>query len=157
MERLLYSIPAALLRGFTTLAAQTDSITRWSSIYHMVLKYSEIREHVSKVEHADVKERLLCDDENQKVEELLRVLASLRSVTMKLKSKRMDILDAWNLFDGSIKEFQSFTIGLSQSANIVDSVPSPKFVKYRTVIEDSLSCSELRVVPHLLKNQSGDA
>lgn len=79
----------------------------------MPLRYSQLRENVSKVDHAEVKELLLCDDKSQEVEESVLVLVSLDSANMELQSKRTTILGAQNLFDGPITKFPSFTSQMS--------------------------------------------
>lgn len=67
MKRISYLIPATLLRQFTTQTAKKNNIARWSSTYLMLLRYSQVREHVPRVDNADVMELLLCDDKTKKL------------------------------------------------------------------------------------------
>lgn len=45
-------------------------------IYYMHLQYNHIREHIANVDHAEFKDKLLTEDGNQEVEDLLRRLSS---------------------------------------------------------------------------------
>lgn len=86
----------------------------------MVRRYVEILEYIRQVNHQDVKQLLLTEDENKEVSELLRRLSAMDSVTIELQSDSTTLLDARNLFVGLIQKYPRFSTRLSACFKIVE-------------------------------------
>ena len=86
---------------------------------------------------------------------LLRRLSALNSITIEIQSDSTSLVDARYLFDGQINKYPSLKNRLSSNADIVENETFECAVaKIQDGKEESLSLSEQRAVRHLLKNES---
>lgn len=100
MTKLFYLIHAALLRCQTHLTAQWANATRWSAIYEMMSRYSELKDYLSNIEYAEVTELLFTDHKNEEVDALRKCLQDLNSISGELQADSTTLADGRVLLQG---------------------------------------------------------
>ena len=157
MKKLKYQIPAAKLRSLTHLTAQTANETRWSSTYHMIRRYDEIRDHLPALNLPEINELLLDEDDELMVATLLKKLRGLDSGTKQLQSENVTIAEARGLFDAVMEKHPSTSSRLRPDADIVsDTAFESAIIKIQGGNENKLRVSEKKAVSHLLKQRSAE-
>ena len=119
MRRLKYAIPASKLRKFTDLRAKTKNVTRWSSTYKMLLRYTEIKSHLHALQLLELEPLIPTLVEDKRIEGLVKILADLNSVTVVLQSNATNLAMVRDLFDEIITVYSSTKNRLSANAAIV--------------------------------------
>jgi len=119
MGKLSYSIPAALLRQKTSLCAKRCNTTRWSSTFEMMQRYCNIRHHLPEIDHPEVQELLLSEEENSDTDALLKRLTDLNSVTVELQSDCTTLEDCRVLFDGVLEKYPLMKDRLGDKTSMV--------------------------------------
>ncbi|ETI41373.1 hypothetical protein F443_13387 [Phytophthora nicotianae P1569] len=108
MKRLRTLTQAAKLRLKTSLKPKLRQKTRWGSTYAMLARYFALREFIS-ADDEDLADVMPSPAANRRLKALLLELADIESVSMKLQSEDLNLLDARDLLDGLL-EFESAVI-----------------------------------------------
>ncbi|KAG3013494.1 hypothetical protein PC121_g9457 [Phytophthora cactorum] len=111
---------AAKLRVKTPLVSVLRQDTRWSSTFSMLDRYFRLREFLS-ADDEDIADLLPSRSVHRKLEDLLSKLRFVESISKKLQSDGLTLLDARYLFDGLLEQRPSFSNYLSLYADIVHS------------------------------------
>ena len=103
---------ASKLRSRTHVRPTRINVTRWSSIFQMLIRWSKLREPISQVDNwpQTVLEKIPTPSENQTILILINDLKKFDSVSKKLQiggNERLDLLEARSLFEGLLRDFQS--------------------------------------------------
>ncbi|GMF43775.1 unnamed protein product [Phytophthora fragariaefolia] len=118
MKRLRTISQAAKLRLKTSLRPKLGNETRWSSTYTMLARYFELREFIS-AEDEELDEEMPSPAANRRLKALLAQLADVESVSKKLQSKGLNLLDARDLLDGLLEIQPSFANYLGTYSGVV--------------------------------------
>ncbi|KAH9108336.1 hypothetical protein AeMF1_016490 [Aphanomyces euteiches] len=150
MRKLRRVVPAAKLRRLTPLKAKMKNSTRWSSTYHMLQRYVEIKPSVMMIGDREIDALLPSVGQDRLIDELLLVLKDLDTATLALQGEEMSLLDVRNLFDEAMDDYPSASSRLSPDADIV---ANPDFengvVKILSQMTNILNESERRSVERL--------
>ncbi|RHY05928.1 hypothetical protein DYB37_012316 [Aphanomyces astaci] len=119
MKKLKNLIPAAKLRRLTPLAVKTRNVTRWSSTYAMLRRYSDTKHFIRQVNDRSVLPYLLSSDQDKEVDKLLLLLADLNSATVALQSEVATMAFVRVLFDETMRTYPSARSRLGVDADIV--------------------------------------
>ncbi|KUF83720.1 hypothetical protein AM588_10000594 [Phytophthora nicotianae] len=118
MKRLRTLTQAAKLRLKTSLKPKLRQETRWGSTYAMLARYFALREFIS-ADDEDLADLMPSPAANRRLKALLLELADVESVSMKLQSEDLNLLDARDLLDGLLEVKPSFRHYLAPDADIV--------------------------------------
>ncbi|ETO77965.1 hypothetical protein F444_06899 [Phytophthora nicotianae P1976] len=118
MKRLRTLTQAAKLRLKTSLRPKLRQETRWGSTYAMLARYFDLREFIS-ADDEDLAELMPSPAANRRLKALLFELADVVSVSMKLQSVELNLLDARDLLDGLLEVKPSFYRYFAPNADIV--------------------------------------
>ena len=152
MSKLKNLIPAAKLRVHTKLKAKSRNVTRWSSTYEMLHRYSEIREFLPLLEINEIDEGLLSIRENRDADSLIEELKDCETVTKALQSDSTTMADVRTLFDAISKEYPATEKRLLADATIVSNKTfESAVVKIQQGNLDLLSHGEICAVDNLKK------
>lgn len=150
MTKLKQLIPAAKLRSFTHLKAKTKNATRWSSTFAMILRYTQIKEFLPRLEINEIDDFILSAKENRDIDSLLEELKDLESVSKTLQDDSTTMSDVRSLFDAVLESYPICEERLSPSAPIVlDKVFESALVQIQRGRSAELSPSQVRSVKHL--------
>ncbi|ETL40959.1 hypothetical protein F441_08203 [Phytophthora nicotianae CJ01A1] len=133
MRKLRTLKQAANLRTKTPLRAVLRQDTRWSSTFSMLKRYFRIREFIS-ADDDELADYLPSRTAHRKLAALLASLEDLESVSKRLQSNGLTLLDALYLFDGLMEIQPSFAKYIGKLARfclfqlLLDS-PTPDFEK----------------------------
>uniref|UniRef100_H3H9Q5 Uncharacterized protein n=1 Tax=Phytophthora ramorum TaxID=164328 RepID=H3H9Q5_PHYRM len=145
MRKLRALKQAAKLRTKITLATVLRQETRWSSTFAMLDRYARLREFLSDVDE-DIAELLPTRDTHRRLETLRDELRDVESISKKLQTDGLTLLEVRDLFDGLL-ELPDFASYLARATNIVH---SPEFesgvVKVLSKKTESLSRDERAVL-----------
>lgn len=122
MSCLIYPLRRAKLRELTDLAPVRIIETRWSSVNTLLQRYVKIREHLEKLDIAELQELLLERREEQNIDTLLDTMKKLNSITLKLQRDDVLIAQVRKLFDIVVKHMPTTNSRLDEDAEIVQSV-----------------------------------
>ncbi|POM57552.1 Hypothetical protein PHPALM_37916, partial [Phytophthora palmivora] len=120
MRRLRTITQAAKLRLRTSLRPKLRNETRWGSTYTMLARYFELREFIT-ADDEELAEEMPSPAANQRLKSLLTQLADVESVSKKLQTEDLTLLDARDLLDGLMEIQPSFNNYLAPRADIVHS------------------------------------
>ncbi|KAG4059585.1 hypothetical protein PC123_g5504 [Phytophthora cactorum] len=115
MRKLRTLNQAAKLRVKTPLVPVLRQDTRWSSTFSMLDRYFRLREFLS-ADDEDIADLLPSRSVHRKLEDLLSKLRFVESISKKLQSDDLTLLDARDLFDGLLEQRPSFSNYLCDSA-----------------------------------------
>ncbi|ETL95727.1 hypothetical protein L917_06512 [Phytophthora nicotianae] len=126
MKRLRTLTQAAKLRLKTSLRPKLRQETRWGSTYAMLARYFDLREFISADDEdlaelmpSPLAELMPSPAANRRLKALLFELADVESVSMKLQSVELNLLDARDLLDGLLEVKPSFYRYFAPNADIV--------------------------------------
>ncbi|ETN20376.1 hypothetical protein PPTG_03398 [Phytophthora nicotianae INRA-310] len=172
MKRLRTLTQAAKLRLKTSLKPKLRQETRWGSTYAMLARYFALREFIS-ADDEDLADLMPSPAANRRLKALLLELADVESVSMKLQSEDLNLLDARDLLDGLL-EFESAVIKVlggrakllsraekaalkpferktAEAADVTEKTAKVGFadriLKRRKVQEDKSAYSQLNAIP----------
>ena len=97
---------AAELRNFTNLKPVQYCVTRWLSVMQMLKRFTEIKDTIRKI--PAVIDFLLSPKEELEIEQLVKILEPMKSVTIALQRSDMDMDSARTLFDELLKTVENF-------------------------------------------------
>ncbi|KAH9115036.1 hypothetical protein AeMF1_010894 [Aphanomyces euteiches] len=106
MRKLRHVVPAAKLRRLTPLKANMKNSTRWSSTYHMLQRYVEMKPFVMMIGDREIDALLPSVGQDRLIDELLLVLKDLDTATLALQGEEMSLLDVRNLFDEAMDDIR---------------------------------------------------
>ena len=156
MKKLKNIIPSAKLRKLTPLRPKCANVTRWSSTYEMLLRYTQLKEFLPSLHLDEVDDLLLTTRKDREIDQLLEMLTDLDSVTKALQEERLSVCDARALFDGVIGSFRQTAGRLSQHAEIIhDKVFESAIAKIQDGKAEDLNSEEQSAVSHLRVERHG--
>ncbi|ETP12765.1 hypothetical protein F441_11904, partial [Phytophthora nicotianae CJ01A1] len=120
MKRLRTLTQAAKLRLKTPLRPKLRQQTRWGSTYAMLARYFELREFIN-VNDEELVELMPSPAANRRLKALLNEMSDVESISKKLQSEGLNLLDARDLLDGLLEIKPSFTNYIAPTADIVHS------------------------------------
>ena len=121
MLKLKNVIPAAKLEKFTKYKAKPRNTTRWSSTFEMLKRFQLIRPHLRKLQIDDIDKDIPTRRENEEIDDLVKRLEKLDSVTKSLQHEERTISQARALFDTVMIDFPEAADRLSTTASIIQS------------------------------------
>ncbi|RHY17778.1 hypothetical protein DYB32_010473 [Aphanomyces invadans] len=152
MTKLKNLIPAAKLRAFTPLQAVTRNKNRWSSTFAMLERYVAIRGSIGQIIDRDIQNLALSPRQDNKVDELLVILADLNTVTLALQCDDLTMQGVRDHFDTVLEDHPGMTSRLACNSK---NVKNPDFevgvVKILAGRESSLTPGEKKCVASLLR------
>lgn len=152
MEQLSCDVSAASILQEAPLAAEMANATRWSSCYQTLNRFLELKEVLRAVEHKEVNELMLADEEIVAVGQLCQRLQRLDFVTVKLQDDTTNWYRARVIFNGFIKACPNQKWRISSKANLTENVKFKNaLVKIQSNCDFALRKAEERFVKHLLK------
>ncbi len=161
MTQLKHLKCADALRVLTHLKPVKANVTRWSSTYSMLKRYSRIKDVIKNINGIVV--YLLTPHEDLVIEKVLRSLRDMNDVTKKMQTRGLLLCEARKMFDGLIKDYPIMTKYLVKDAGIVqdpifDSAVS-KIIRQQTDItyRAELSDEEKKKVEKLARQTSTPA
>lgn len=122
MSKLKYGILSVTLGNATSLVAKTHNDTRYSSTYDMLLRYTKIRQFITKQYFEEVEEHLLTKKKNGRIDKVLISFSYIKSVTKALQGGNTTFSDARSLFDSVIIDQPGMAKRFLYDAAIVHSV-----------------------------------
>lgn len=148
----------AALRKKTNLSPVLDNVTRWSSKFKMVQRYSDLLEFLEDVVPLDLQ---LSPRDNASIQVLLKKMCQLEELTKFLQSEDVHIYQVRILFDKAIQLFDSLSEHCSsKSAIVCDPVFESAICKIQRnqINRDPLKLSpgEAKSVAHLTVDQSSN-
>ncbi|ETK75794.1 hypothetical protein L915_17641 [Phytophthora nicotianae] len=120
MKRLRTINQAAKLRLKTRIRPKLRQVTRWGSTYTMLSRYFELCGFIS-ADDEELAEEMPSLAVKRKLKALLEQLGDVQSVSMKLQSDDLSLLDARDLLNGLLEVMPSFVNYLDPKAEIVHS------------------------------------
>ncbi|ETI30475.1 hypothetical protein F443_22402, partial [Phytophthora nicotianae P1569] len=120
MKRLRTLTQAAKLRLKTPLRPKLRQQTRWGSTYAMLARHFELREFIN-VNDEELVELMPSPAANRRLKALLNEMSDVESISKKLQSEGLNLLDARDLLDGLLEIKPSFTNYIAPTADIVHS------------------------------------
>lgn len=99
INKLLYSIPMAVLWKHSHLCAERRNCSRSSSTFAMVKRYIEICSLLPNKDHSEISEVLITDHESDEIHVFFQKLQDLDFMTLALKSVRTTLSDAPMMFN----------------------------------------------------------
>ena len=106
----------AALKKVSPLSPVLDNVTRWSSKFEMLQRYSKLQDHITDI--VPVKLQLGPVD-NETVQTLLKNMAQLDSLTKFLQSEERQMYEVREVFDKSIELFDCLKHHCAKNAPIV--------------------------------------
>ena len=106
----------AALKKVSPLSPVLDNVTRWSSKFEMLQRYSKLQDHITDI--VPVKLQLGPVD-NETVQTLLKNMAQLDSLTKFLQSEERQMYEVREVFDKSIEFFDCLKHHCAKNAPIV--------------------------------------
>ena len=102
---------AALLRGQTSLLPERVNVTRWSSMFQVLVKWMRIKDHVLKIEDLPlaVTDMIPTPRQNTEIIALVDDLRKFESVSKLLQtggSSQVNLYECRNIFDGLLRDFR---------------------------------------------------
>ena len=102
---------AALLRGQTSLLPERVNVTRWSSMFQVLVKWMRIKDHVLKIEDLPlaVTDMIPTPRQNTEIIALVDDLRKFESVSKLLQTKglsQVNLYECRNIFDGLLRDFR---------------------------------------------------
>ena len=122
MKKLRGLLFAARLKKVIPLRPKVRNVTRWSSTFEMLARYSEIREHLSGLDSIEIDPPSLSPSENRNIDILMKKLRPLESVTKALQSDATTMGDVRVLFTAVMDDFPETRSRLGSNATIVHCV-----------------------------------
>lgn len=113
---------AAKLFKLSGLRAKTKNTTRWSSVFEMLMRYEELKEHIILLSSDELDDLRLTSAETRRFSILLQRLKDLDSVTKRLQQDSTTLADVRLIFDAVIENFPETSERLKPDATIVQSV-----------------------------------
>ncbi|KAG2923797.1 hypothetical protein PC114_g4697 [Phytophthora cactorum] len=128
MKRLTTIKCRAMLRKLTHLAPVMRNATRWSSVYAMVKRYTELMPFLLKIDHGsvadyDLESYLLSPCESERVTTLCGDLEKLNGVTQTLQKSTLTLSGVRRLFDHVLAEYPQLDARLGTAATIINNQP----------------------------------
>ncbi|ETN19814.1 hypothetical protein PPTG_04989 [Phytophthora nicotianae INRA-310] len=152
MKRLRTLTQAAKLRLKTSLRPKLRQETRWGSTYAMLARYFDLREFIS-ADDEDLARLMPSPAANRRLKALLLELAYVESVSMKLQSVELNLLDAGDLLDGLLEVKPSFRRYLAPNADIVAAPQFESAVIKQTTIAATAETTKLGFADRILKRR----
>ncbi|KAL3657496.1 hypothetical protein V7S43_019101 [Phytophthora oleae] len=148
---------AAKLRQKTPLEPVLHQDTRWSSTYAMLERYFQLYEHLSTVDE-ELEDLLPSRATHRSLRQLFDELKDVESISKKLHSSDLTMLDARDLLDDLLEIQPSFAEYLAPNAAIVQS-PDFEAAAVRVLGGDvvSLSTSEKAALQPFRRSRSTEA
>ena len=106
------------LRKLTPLRPITHNATIWSSIYHMLERYIQLKQFLDSSD-VELAEYIPTTLEDIKIKTILDDMNKLHSITVLLQKEFIILGQVRDLFDGVIKHFPTAKKYLSQDARII--------------------------------------
>eukprot|EP00171_Calliarthron_tuberculosum_P004916 IDg4916t1 len=151
-------IAGAKLRAQTHLKPRLCCPTRWGSYLKMLQRYIELRPFLSDIDLVSVDNKMPSARENRKIEDVLKVLGDLNSVSLCLQKESTSLADVRALFDTVIDDFPELEIRLGKNAEIVG---CKEFESAVVLIQQgrqgSLSCAQKATVSTLYEGAFDEA
>lgn len=91
MKKLSRGIPAAKLKRLTALKAQTNNSTRWSSTFHMIKRYIDLKPFIVQLDDPEIFALRLSGKQHNRIDKLYSTLSNLNSITLKLQENSTNI------------------------------------------------------------------
>ena len=117
---------AGILRLCTKLRVRIKNATRWSSTYQMLIRYNEIKEHLTLERFPHLVAKFLTPQEEVQLGELLVAMKKFNDITVYLQRADLTVLDARAIFDRIVAEYPAMVHHLGGDATLVRNRPFDK-------------------------------
>jgi hypothetical protein len=146
---------AAKLRKLTPLVPKTRNVTRWSSSFDMLLRYTKLRYFLYQLDDEDFIRMLPTKRQNRSIDALLALLSDLESATKALQEEDMTMCNVRKLFNLVVEDYPVTDRRISETASIV---ANPSFemaiVKIQEGNAASMTPEEVALVQRMCKSVS---
>lgn len=119
MLKLRNLITAARLRRHTHLKAKISSLTRWSSVYEMLLPFEQLVPYINKMNDDDITDLMTGPREQKRISELQVLLRDIDSVVKKFQREDTSFGNVRAVLDEVIKLHPSTKERIGENADII--------------------------------------